>query len=144
MSVSLDILHYYSNLCPVNQGLFLGKTSFFTGIFPGNLLQPFLQPDIISKKLDHGKMIGDPGKNTFRVGVSKDIQGQIGGYDRRFLPCQPFVETEKQLGIHKRIGQFCSKVIDDQKITVIDMIRKSVILRMPFKPFLGKQLEKLL
>ena len=84
--------------------------------------QLFLNPDIISEELEELETAGDTGKNTFTVGFRKGGKGKIGGDDGTFFSLDPFIDNKEQLGGDKGIGQFCSQVIDNEKITVENII----------------------
>ena len=74
--------------------------------------------NIVSNKFYHSVTAGNAGENPFRVGVGKLFQRQVGGNQGGFPAGNPLVDAQKQLRRNKRVGQFGSQVIDDQKVTV--------------------------
>ena len=119
----------------------MGNPAFLTWLY--RIFQLFQDPDIISEKFSHLVAAGDPGKNAFRVGVTENIQPEVGGDDRGFSPCQSFVDAEKELGGDEGIGQLRTQIVDDQKVTVKNVGMHVFRLFFRFRTLEGRPSQKI-
>lgn len=108
------------------------------------MLQQFLpEPDIIPEQLEDLVAAGDPGKDPLRVRVEKIFRRQVCGNDRGFLAHEPLIDEQEQLRGDEGVHHLRAQIINDEQVTVEDVIPEIIVLFFTGKAVPGKPVKQL-
>ena len=108
------------------------------------MLQQFLpEPDIIPEQLEDLVAAGDPGKDPLRVRVEKIFRRQVCGNDRGFPAHEPLIDEQEQLGGDEGVHHLRAQIINDEQVTVEDVIPEIIVLFFTGKAVPGKTVKQL-
>ena len=63
----------------------------------------------------------NPGQSALGIDIPQGFHVQVRRDESGFLPQNPCVDTEKELGYGERIGKLGSQIVYNQKVTVKDI-----------------------
>ena len=106
------------------------------------MLQQFLsKPDVIPEQLEDLVAAGDPGKDPLRVRVEKIFRRQVCGNDCGFPAHEPLVDEQEQLGGDEGVHHLRAQIINDEQVTVEDVIPEIIVLFFTGKAVPGKPVK---
>ena len=101
----------------------------------------FLDADIVAEKFQQCIIAGNPREGSLGIGFRKLFHRQVRGNHGGFASKQALVDAEEQAGYREGIAQLRSQIIDDQQITIKNMMMDLRYILVPVKNILFKYIK---